>query len=61
MKEYYLKLICTRRKGLNWRAKRKNPEPQPIVREKNQQLNWNSTEKRQCGLFWFSKFESLRM
>lgn len=25
MKEYYLKLICTRRKGLNWRAKRKKP------------------------------------
>lgn len=61
MKEYYLKLICTRRKGLNWRAKRKKHRTTTNSQEKNQQLNWNSTEKRQCGCFWFSKFESLGM
>lgn len=61
MKEYYLKLICTRRKGLNWRANRKKTRTTTNSQEKNQQLNWNSTEKRQCGCFWFSKFESLGM
>lgn len=50
-----------KKKGVKLESKKKKPRTTTNSQEKNQQLNWNSTEKRQCGCFWFSKFESLGM